>query len=356
MANQLNSLFFFGRPFGPLYGLVMKVREQLYNKGVFRQENPGVPVVSVGNLVLGGTGKTPAVIHIAQLLKKHGFKPAIISRGYGGHSKDTINVVSDGKSLLMNAFSAGDEPVLIAESLVGTPVVTGKKRILPARYAVAHLGADIIVLDDGFQHLGVFRDINLVLFDAGSLAGNSRIFPAGPLREPIAALNRTTAFLITGQTKENKNRSDSFAQLIAKKFPDIPVYRASNSRPALTDVNAQVVSADTLEAAFIFCAIAHPERLRGSVESIGIHIVGSKTYQDHSPYNQKSITALCGQAAQTKAQCLITTAKDFVKIKKFHFTLPLFVLQIKQEPEPNFNEYILKNIAYRHQVASCKSR
>lgn len=347
MANQLNSLFFFGRPFGPLYGFIMKVREQLYSKGVFRQENAGVPVISVGNLVLGGTGKTPTVIHIAQLLKEHGFKPAIVSRGYGGKSKDNINVVSDGKSLLMNAVSAGDEPVLIAQSLVDTPVVTGKKRILPARHVVDQFGADIIVLDDGFQHLGISRDINLVLFDAGSLAGNSRIFPAGPLREPITALNRTTAFLITGQTKENKNRSEAFAELIVKRFPDIPVYKASNSRPVLTDANAQAVSAEMVEDAFIFCAIAHPERLRSSVKSIGIHIVGSKTYQDHSYYSQKVITSLCGQAAQAKAKYLITTSKDFVKIKKFHYTLPLLVLQVRQEPEPTFNEYILQNIPHR---------
>lgn len=347
MANQFNSLFFFGRPFGPLYGLVMSVREQLYSKGVFRQENPGVPVVSVGNLVLGGTGKTPAVIHIAQLLIEHGYTPAIVSRGYRGRAKDNINVVSDGESILMDPVAAGDEPVLIAQSLAGTPVVTGKKRILPARYAVDHFGANIIILDDGFQHLGVSRDINLVLFDAGSLAGNSRIFPAGPLREPIAALKRTTAFLITGQTNDNKARSESFAELIGEKFPNIPVFRARNSRPLLTDTKAQVVSAETVEDAFVFCAIAHPERVRSSVESIGIHIVGSRTYEDHSPYTQKTITSLCGQAAQAKAKYLITTSKDFVKIENFHFTLPLLVLQIKQEPEPTFNEYILQNITHR---------
>lgn len=344
MANPLNSLFFFGRPFGPLYGLVMKFREQLYTKGVFKQEKTGVPVVSVGNLVLGGTGKTPTVIHIAQLLKTHGFKPAVVSRGYGGKSKDSINVVSDGTSLLMDAVAAGDEPVLMAQSLDGTPVVTGKKRILPARYAVDHFGADVIVLDDGFQHLGLSRDINLVLFDAGSLAGNSRIFPAGPLREPISALNRTTAFLLTGQTPKNKIRSDSFRELIRQKFPGIPVYTAGNSVAVLTDTRAEVVSIETITDAFVFCAIAHPERVTSSVDSIGLRTVGSKIYQDHTPYSQKAITSLCEQATKAGAKCLITTTKDFVKISNLHFTLPLFIIKIEQQPEPDFNDFILNSL------------
>ena len=346
MANELDSLFFFGRPFGPLYGLIMKVREQLYTKNVFKQENPGVPVVSVGNLVLGGTGKTPTVIHLAKMLKTFGLKPAIISRGFGGQSKKSVNVVSDGESILMNAVSAGDEPVLIARSLPDIPVVTGKKRILPCKYAVTQFGVNIIILDDGFQHMGVTRDINLVLFDASTLAGNSRIFPAGPLREPISALKRTTAFLISGQHKGNKNRSESFADLLRSKFENIPVFIANYSHPTLVDANDKPVSAHKVKDAYVFCAIANPDRVSNTLENINVNIVGSTPYKDHTPYNQRQITALCEQASLVNAQYLITTTKDFVKVKGFHFSLPLLVLQVNQRPESGFDEYILKKIPH----------
>lgn len=303
-------------------------------------------MISVGNLVLGGTGKTPTVIYLAKLLKDQGFKPCIVSRGYGGKSKRAINVVSDGRSILMNVESAGDEPVLIAESLADIPIITGKKRILPCEYAVTHLGVDIIILDDGFQHMGVSRDINLVLFDASTLAGNSRIFPAGPLREPIAALNRTTGFLITGQNKENKKRSDLFAELLRSKFPHIPVFMAKISHPVLKDKDNKTVDGSLITDAYVFCAIANPDRVNGSVASLGINSVGSKAYPDHRTYSQKTITSLCMDAALANAKCLITTSKDFVKVMHLQFTLPLYVLHIKQEPESDFNDYLLKNISH----------
>ena len=344
MANKLDSLFLFGRPFGPLYGLVMKIRQKLYTKQVFKQENPGVTVISVGNLVLGGTGKTPIVIHIAQMLKAYGLKPAIVSRGYGGKSKDQINVVSDGSSVLMTPDFAGDEPVLLAHSLTGVPVLTGRKRILPCRYAVAHFGVDIILLDDGFQHMGVARDINLVLFDATELAGNSRIFPGGPLREPVAALKRSSAFLITGQNDSNRKRSEAFAELLRSKFEGVPVFTSSVSVPTLVDASENIVNAQNIKNAYLFSAIANPERVTASAKSLDIHISGSTEYKDHSAYQQQTITSLCAKATQANAGCLITTSKDFVKVKNFHFTLPLFVLHITQKPEPDFDSFILEMI------------
>jgi tetraacyldisaccharide 4'-kinase len=344
MANKLDFLFFFGRPFGPLYGFAMKIRQKLYTKQIFKQENPGVPVISVGNLVLGGTGKTPTVIHIAKMLQTCGMTPAIVSRGYGGSSKEPINVVSDGQEVLMTSATAGDEPVLLAHSLMGVPVLTGRKRILPSRHAVTHLGANIILLDDGFQHMGVAREVDLVLFDATELAGNSRIFPGGPLREPVAALHRSSAFLITGENDQNKKRSQAFADLLRTKFKGVPVFTSNVSTPTLTDYNENIINTKDMRDAFVFCAIANPKRVAASVTSLGINISGSLEYEDHSTYYQETITALCQKAMQAKATCLITTAKDFVKVKGLHFTLPLYVLHIKQEPEPGFDEFILEKI------------
>ena len=176
--------FMLGRPLAPLYSLAMLARAQGYRRGLFASHKMPVPVISVGNLLMGGTGKTPLVQYLAQLLQNEGWKPAIISRGYGGRAKDRVNVVSNGQQVLLDAVQAGDEPLLLAESLPGVPVLTGIVRHLPAREAIA-MGADVLVLDDGFQHLAVQRDVNLVLFNADRLAGNSRVFPGGELREPV---------------------------------------------------------------------------------------------------------------------------------------------------------------------------
>ena len=341
MANKLDTLFFFGRPFGPLYGVIMRIREQLYKKQVFTQHNIGVPVISVGNLVLGGTGKTPTVIFLTEILRDNGLTPAIVSRGYGGKADNNVNIVSNGTEIVLDVTQAGDEPALLATTLSHSPVLTGKKRVNPCKYAVEKLGADCIILDDGFQHMGVARDINLVLFDGDTLAGNSRIFPAGPLREPVSALNRTTAFLITGQNSLNNKRSEAFAELLRAKFTDIPVFTAQNSIATLLQTNQQEQTATEIGNAYIFCAIANPERVTKTAETLGITVSYSKYLQDHRLYSQTTVRELCEDAEAHGADCLITTAKDFVKIKHLTFTLPLFILQIKQQPEPAFIDYIL---------------
>lgn len=344
MANKLESLFFFGRPFGPFYGAVMRVREQLYTKRVFTQHKVEVPVISVGNLVLGGTGKTPTVMYLAELLKNFGYRPAIISRGYGGKATGKVNVVCDGHRLLLDAETAGDEPALIAESLKNTPVLTGTKRILPCHHAVRQFGVDSIILDDGFQHMGVARDINLVLFDAGNLAGNSRIFPGGPLREPVTALHRASAFLLTGQTTGNKVRSDAFCDLLRSRFPDIPVFTSSYGIPQLRQQNMEPVNTARIDPAFLFCAIANPERVLKTAINLGVDVLQNRFLDDHKDYSQRIIKDICASALDSGAKCLITTEKDFVKIKSYQFSLPLYVIKISQQPQSGFSDFIMDKL------------
>ena len=198
MLKKLRVLFFFGRPFGPLYGLVMRFREKLYSFGFLQQKSFSVPVISIGNLVLGGTGKTPTVCYLAKFLVQQGYHPAIISRGYGGNAKLKVNVVSDGQTIFLSPDLAGDEPFMLAEALPGVPVLTGKRRIAPCLCAIKDYNADVLILDDGFQHLAVKRNVDIVLFDGTGLVGNTRIFPGGPLREGLSALNRCNALMITG--------------------------------------------------------------------------------------------------------------------------------------------------------------
>ncbi len=342
MSKGLELLFFLGRPFSPFYSAIMKAREKLYTIGVFKRQTLQVPVISVGNLVLGGTGKTPTVQHLARLLLRQGYHPAIISRGHGGKSRKTVNIVSDGNKILLSAISAGDEPCMLAESLPGVPVLTGVRRIFPCRQAISQFNADVVILDDGFQHLSIVRDIDIVLFDGTALAGNSRVFPGGPLREPTASLKRCNAFLLTGKNSANKERINKFSELLQRKFPGKPVFNSSLDSYELTGPNGKKVSEDlSSETFFGFCGIANPSRFEKSLADRGIILCDFLSLKDHISYNQPLVSHLCKKAAECGARKLVTTEKDFVKLRDFDFQLPLYVLHIQYKIDESMNNFVL---------------
>ena len=175
--TKLNKLFFWGRPLSPLYSFLMSNRSSLYQNGIFKQHKLEVPVISVGNLVLGGTGKTPCVIYIAKQFQANGLKPAIISRGYGRESNDQI-VVSDGSSMTSSVRMSGDEPRLIAERVPGIPVIVNADRNVAIQTAISDFASDLIILDDAFQHLKVKRDIDIIIIDGTNPWGNGFMLPS----------------------------------------------------------------------------------------------------------------------------------------------------------------------------------
>lgn len=344
MSKALDIFFFLGRPFGPIYSALMKSREKLYQRGIFRSYSLPVPVIAVGNLVLGGTGKTPTVQHLACLLLQNGYHPAIVSRGYGGRSRKAVNVVSDGKNIFLSPQIAGDEPCLLAQSLPGVAVLTGVRRIFPCRDAVERLHADIIILDDGFQHLAVGRDVDIVLFDSTALAGNSRIFPGGPLREPIAALNRCHAFLLTGENETNRERTQKFVTLLQKRFPGKPVFISSFDAYELRGPDGTVVGNRLQEKFFAFCGIANPARFAKSLTSYGVQFLGFQAFKDHTPYDQAMVSQICRKAVACGAEKLITTEKDFVKLQNCNPSLPLYVLKVRHRIEQAFDVFIMEKL------------
>ena len=344
MSKALDIFFLLGRPFGPFYSAFMKSREKLYQRGVFRSYSLPVPVIAVGNLVLGGTGKTPTVQHLAGLLLQNGYHPAIVSRGYGGQSKKAVNVVSDGKNIFLSPKIAGDEPCMLAQSLPDVAVLTGAQRIFPCREAVDRLHADIIILDDGFQHLAVKRDIDIVLFDSTALAGNSRIFPGGSLREPISALNRCHAFLLTGENAANRERTQKFVKLLQKRFPGKPVFISSFNAYELRGPNGSIIGSPLQENFFAFCGIANPARFEKSLIGYGIQAVGFKAFRDHTPYDQTMVAQLCKKAVASGADKLVTTEKDFVKLQNCTLILPLYVLKVHHKVEQDFDLFVLDEL------------
>ena len=349
---ETNSLYFaFGRPFSPLYSLAMRLRESLYRRGVLSSYRFDVPVVSVGNLTMGGAGKTPMVQYLARLFQKHGFKPAIVSRGYGGAARGKVNMVSDGSNLLLDAHAAGDEPRLLAETLSGVPVLTGIVRALPARRAL-EMGADLLLLDDGFQHLPINRDIDLVLFNTDRLAGNSRVFPGGDLREPVAALRRATSFVMTGVHEANRERAERFADLLRSKFPDIPVSFAGFGVECLVEIapSGMIVPVEAGPVqelpCFGFCGIAHPNLFRQTLTAQGYSLAGFLPLADHQRYSEAQLDRLLAKARKAGAQWLLTTEKDLVKLagRAAQLPLPLFGLRMRVTADPDFSRAIIEQL------------
>jgi tetraacyldisaccharide 4'-kinase len=335
-----------GRPLSPLYSLTMRLREQFYRNGVLSSCLLEAPVISIGNLLLGGTGKTPLVQHFARLLQRHGFRPAVISRGYGGATKARINVVSDGDKVLLDAAYAGDEPRLLAETLPGVPILTGVVRRLPAAKAV-EMGANVLLLDDGFQHLAVRRNLDLVLFNADKLAGNSRVFPGGELREPVRALYRSHAFVLTGADESNIERAARFRSLLQEKFPGRPVFFSSSRAVRLVRQNAD---GSRIEAAqedvtgrrcLAFCGIARPEGFQKTLQQLAVEPVAFHALPDHHAYNERAVRQLIQTAEQAGADCLLCTEKDLVKLRGLAVKLPLYGVIMRAAPEAALDELVL---------------
>ncbi len=333
---ETKLLFMFGRPFSPLYGMLMRLREHCYRSGLFKVEQLPVPVISVGNLTLGGTGKTPMVQCLARMLQEEGYRPAIISRGYGGSTKEPVNVVSDGRRVLLPAELVGDEPRLLAETLPGVLVLTGVVRKLPARRAVK-MGADVLLLDDGFQHMGIARNLDLVLFSADHLAGNSRIFPGGDLREPVAALNRSSCFVLTGVTDDNRERGCRFLQLLQERFPEKPQcmsttrflsYVARQDKNGFTFVGAGQAAT---EKALGLCGIARPDSFRKTLAGCGITPIDFLAMPDHHVYKEADLAYIRARIKKSGAGSVVTTEKDMVKLGAAALGVPVYGLRLQVE-------------------------
>ena len=342
-------LFSIGFPLSPLYSQVMSFRAYLYRKRILRVNELPIPVVSVGNLTMGGTGKTPLVSYLAEHFIAEGFKPAVISRGYGGSARSAISIVSDGKTIFMNPDECGDEPWLHANEVPGLVVAVGKRRILPCQYVIDAFGCDLILLDDGFQHMNVARTVDLVLFDVNVFAGNSRVFPGGELREPVTALERADAFILTGSNKNNASRTAQIEELLKNRFPQKKIFIFSCSYSVARKYSPRGRSEGPTSIAvreipskvLCFCGIANPDRLREMLELHDIPYVQFLTFPDHYRYTKDTVRVLQDLAEEKNAVGLLTTEKDVHKILPIYdLPLPLFTLPLEYNTNEAFNSFL----------------
>ena len=349
MRPLLAVLFLVGRIFSPAYSLVMLVRAYLYRNDIFlKSQRLPVPVISIGNLTLGGTGKTPMVRYVTRLLLDRGVRPAIVSRGYGGKAAGRINIVADRTKTLLPPEMAGDEPFMLAEALPGVPVLTGSQRARVARHAVEAFGANLIVMDDGFQHLALRRDLDLVLFSARTLLGNGRVFPGGELREPLSALGRAHAFVITGVDASNRSVVEDFHRRLQGSFPAKPVflgeYLPAGIWHSSQDKACTLAEAKSMEM-FSFAGIANPDSFHQTLRLEGFSVTGSKEFRDHHDYTAQDVAALVAAARASGAQALITTEKDFVKLRPFFGSFPILALTIELRMGQEFDLFLADHLS-----------
>ena len=283
----------------------------LRNRRYDRPENvlrAPVPVVSVGNLTVGGTGKTPLVAWVAQRLLALGRRPAIVSRGYGGSAGLGPVIVSRGDGPLCDASLAGDEPWWLASRLPGARVVVGSDR-LGAAVAAASAGADVVVLDDGYQHRRLARDLDLVLLDSTDPFGGGRMLPAGRLREPIGALRRAHVVLITrsapGQARPDIERE------VRRHNPTARILLAGHRPIGFVDAAGHPATAPRRVLAF--CGIADPRGFRLDLEREGLEVVGFRSFRDHHAYRPGELAAMRALAQRAEAT-LVTTEKDLARL------------------------------------------
>ncbi|MFA6284005.1 MAG: tetraacyldisaccharide 4'-kinase [Desulfurivibrionaceae bacterium] len=351
MRPLLAVLFLAGRVFSPVYRLAMVVRAFLYRNNIFlKSQRLPVPVVSIGNLTLGGTGKTPMVRYVTRLLLDKGLHPAIVSRGYGGKASCPVNIVSDGVRTLLPPDMAGDEPFMLAEALPGVPVLTGPERALVAKQAIEAFGVNFIVMDDGFQHLAVARDLDLVLFSARTLLGNGWVFPGGELREPLSALGRAHGFVITGVDNGNRARVEDFQRRLQGSFPEKPVF-AGEYHPCGIWHSSQGTACTLDEVrsmpVFAFAGIANPDSFRQTLRQEGFSLAGFKEFKDHHGYTAQDVAALVAAAKAHGARALITTEKDFVKLRPFFGEFPILALTIELRMDQKFDLFLADHLS-RH--------
>lgn len=333
-----------------VYALIMRWRRTLYRTGMLASSALPCRVVSVGNITLGGTGKTPTVIYLAQLFRRRGLKAAVLSRGYCSRSGEAVAVVSDGTRLLLSAREAGDEPTLIAKALPGTPVIIGGDRVRSGRLTCAQFSPDVILLDDGFQHLRLKRDADIVLVDGYDGFGNGCLIPRGILREPLSALRAADIIILTKKTAESRHHPAE--QLIAARNPRAPVFSSRYVVSGLTALDG-TPAGDLKECAakkvLALAGIGNPGYFIHLLRTHGIRVAEELILPDHHRYTAEDAEHLA--ACLTRVDCIITTAKDGCKMAGAGFDhLPVLVLDImvEMDDEPAFIDALFQHIPRRH--------
>lgn len=290
-------------------------RGALFDAGLLPGARAGAPVVSIGNLAVGGAGKTPAALAVAERLLRRGRKVAVLSRGYGARARGP-RLVSDGDRLLLGAAEAGDEPYLLARRLPGAAVLCGPRRAALARRAVEALAADALVLDDGFQHRALRRDLDVVVVDAATPAGNGRLLPRGPNREPWSGLERADLAWIARADQADRAALRELEARLGAATGRPPVVTRYAVRDVLDGALQRSRGAGALAGrrVLLLCALARPEGFRRTLADLGAEVAAERVFRDHHAFTEGEVEEALGAAAALRVDAVATTEKDAVRL------------------------------------------
>jgi tetraacyldisaccharide 4'-kinase len=306
------------------YGWVVWLRNRLYDRGTHRVYRAKAPVVSVGNLTLGGTGKTPCVEYVARYFREQHRRVAILSRGYGARA---------GRS---------DEALVLEDNLPDVPHLQGVDRVTLASRAVDEFASEVLILDDGFQHRRLARDLDLVLVDATDPWGEGFLFPRGLLREPTVELRRASVVMLTRCNQVEASERGRLREAITRLAPKAPIVETSHRPIELIRTDRAVAKLGRLmgQPVIAFCGIGNPMAFRQTLIDLGAKVIGWRAFPDHHRYSGKDVLELQAWASSQPADCqMVTTHKDIVKIRQSQWgTKELWAVRISLQIEKGEKE------------------
>ncbi|NIR14801.1 MAG: tetraacyldisaccharide 4'-kinase [Desulfobacterales bacterium] len=299
------------------YDKVTTVRNILFDSGILRVHQVSCPVISVGNLAVGGTGKTPMVIWLARFLLEEGWRVGIVSRGYKGEETKKVLVVSDGRDILADSDFSGDEPQLLARRLPGIPVLCSTKRALAVEAAAEQFRCEVVILDDGFQHRFVARNLDIVMLDSRYPFGDGFLLPRGILREQTTALTRAQV-LVLSRFDGSKEAEQSLKDLIGQ-WPDKTVVTARHRVTRLFKATTQrelPLSSVKNKRLAAFAGIGRPDDFFRTVRDLGADLVHTTALPDHHPLTVDLLASLAEEASAKQPELWLTTEKDWVRLPR----------------------------------------
>ncbi|PIE61574.1 MAG: tetraacyldisaccharide 4'-kinase [Desulfobacterales bacterium] len=321
-----------------VFEIIVQFRNALYDRNIVKYRALPCFVISVGNITVGGTGKTPMARYLARRVSAWGFKTAIITRGYGGEMEKKGGVVSDGNTVCAGPTMAGDEPYMLAKTL-DVPVIVGQNRFLSARLAMDRFSAQVLILDDGFQHRKIQRHLNLLLMDGTRPLGNGYLMPRGPLREPASGVKRADWVVFT-RSRDNAKRllPDNIASYIqnqpqfkAKHALFLFKYQSFDSMDTLSDITHLKGRHVTL-----LSGIAMNSSFRMSCMDAGMIIDGHLAFDDHHNYTTKDLANILAEFKANASEMVATTHKDFTKLENtWPDQIPVAVMDVEIKFNPD---------------------
>jgi len=340
-----------------IYGTLIRIIDIFYRRRIFSQKRLPCKVVSIGNITVGGTGKTPMTIYLAETLTGLGYKVVVISRGYRGDAEKKGGIVSNGREILMGPDSSGDEPFMMAARLNNIPVVVGQNRYNAGLLAIRNFNPDIILLDDGFQHRKLFRDIDLLLLDSRRPFGNFHLIPKGVLREPVASIDRADSFILTKSSSLDAGIPDVIKN-ISKDYPVFTAYNAYyffknnkdgvSTRPAdFKNEPSSDFSCMAGKKVVAFSGIVGNGHFRKTLEEFKCDLLEFFGFPDHHRYIAGDMERISKSVRDRRAELVMTTEKDFARMAgKFNFPVDIIVVGVKMciKDENSFREFILSKL------------